>query len=109
VQFTLKIRSAAGLAIEELLAVFAASLIRWAIQWLQHSDSMLAPLARAQASVKRSVRIGANTCARILLQPQGCLLRFKEDSPFAGMELPVGNKATQPSLPPYTCSVSGPT
>jgi hypothetical protein len=86
-----KVRSPAGLAIQELLTVFAANFIRWAARSFQQSSTIAAPLARIQASVKRSVRIGANTPAWVIWQSQGCLLRFTEHSPLAGIELVVGN------------------
>jgi len=105
-----KVRSAAGLAIQELLTAFAANFIRWAAERFQQNDSIPAPLARAQASVKHSVRIVANTPAWVIWQPQGCLLRFTDHSPFAGMELPVGTTgATQLPLPLFKSCVSGPT
>jgi hypothetical protein len=105
-----KVRSAAGLAIQELLTAFAANFIRWAAEWFQQNHSAPAPLARAQASVKHSVRIVANTSAWVIWQPQGCLLRFTDLSPFAGMELPVGHAlATQLPLPLFTNRVFGPT
>lgn len=105
-----KVRCAAGLAIQELLTAFAANFIRCAAEWFHQGDSIPAPLARAQASVKHSVRIVANTSAWIIWQPQGCLLRFTEHSPFAGMELPVGHTvAIQLPLPLFTNRVFGPT
>ena len=104
-----KVRSPAGLVIQELLTAFAANFIRWAAEWFQQSDSVPAPLARAQASVKQSVRIVANTSAWVIWYRQGCLLRFTDYSPFAGMELPVGaTRAHQLPLPLFKSCVYGP-
>jgi hypothetical protein len=85
-----KVRSAAGVAIQELFTAFAANFIRWAAQSFEQRSPSPAPLARIQASVKNAVRIGANTPAWVIWQSQGCLLRFTEHSPLAGVELVVG-------------------
>jgi hypothetical protein len=85
-----KVRSPAGVAIQELLTAFAANFIRWAAQSLKQNSAPAASLARIQASVKNTVRIGANTPAWVIWQSQGCLLRFTEHSPLAGVELAIG-------------------
>ena len=86
-----KVRSPAGLVIQELLTALAANFIRWAAQSLEQNSASAAPLARIQASVKHAVRIGANTPAWVIWQSQGCLLRFTEHSPLAGIELAIGH------------------
>ena len=46
------------------------------------------------------VRIAANTSAWVIGQPQGCLVRFTELSPFEGIELLLhGNGYYQLPLP----------
>ena len=86
----LKVRSPAGLKIQEQFAAFAANFVRWAALWLRETcPHVEAPFDRPQPSVKQMVRIGANTSAWVIWQPQGCLVRFTELSPFAGIELPL--------------------
>lgn len=84
----LKVRSPAGLAVQERTAAFAANFVRWAAKWLQDTCRTGSALfQRVQASVKQSVRIAANTSAWVTWKPQGCLLRFTELSALAGTEL----------------------
>ena len=71
----LKVRSAAGLAIQEEFAVLAANLVRWAAAWLYEQPFQAkAPFDRPQASVKQMVRVAANTTALVFWQPEGNLL-----------------------------------
>jgi len=86
-----KVRSAAGLALQEMLTTFAANFIRWAADWLKRSSTAATPAEPRQAGVKSSVRIVANTSAWVFWQSQGCLLRFTDLSPFAGTEWRIGN------------------
>ena len=98
----LKVRSAAGLAIQEEFAVLAANLVRWAMVWLYEQTSQAkAPFDQRRASVKQMVRVGANTTALIFRQPEGnLLLRFDELSPYEGLELRIGRgSAFQAPLP----------
>jgi hypothetical protein len=88
----LKVRSAAGLALQEALTAFAANFIRWAAEWLQHSSTATTSVERLQGGVKSAVRIVANTSAWVIWQSQGCLLRFTGLSPFAGTEWGIGNR-----------------
>jgi len=98
----LKVRSAAGLAIQEEFAVLAANLVRWAAAWLYEQPGHLAkPFDRPQASVKQMVRVAANTSAVVFWQSEGSvLLKFDDLSPFPGVELRIGQGlAFQPPLP----------
>ncbi len=106
----LKVRSTAGLVIQEEFAVFAANLVRWAAAWL-HSTCSDAPkpFDRSQPNVKQLVRIAANTSAWIVWQPQGCLLKFTELSAFSGVELSIGDVAPfQLALPLFKSCVFSP-
>jgi hypothetical protein len=106
----LKVRSAAGLVIQEEFAVFAANFVRWAAAWL-HSTCADAPkpFDASQPKVKQLVRIAANTSAWIVWQPQGCLLKFTELSAFAGVELAIGDGAPlQLALPLFKSCVFSP-
>jgi hypothetical protein len=95
-----KVRSAAGLAIQELLTAFAANFVRWAAEWLKRSSTATTSIKRLHTGVKSAVRIGANTSAWVIWQPQGCLLRFTDLSPFAGTEWRIGNRSFQQLLLP---------
>lgn len=108
----LKVRSAAGLAIQEEFAAVAANLVRWAAVWLQKQSSPpIAPFNRQPVSVKQMVRIAANTSALVFRQPEGnLLLRFDELSSFAGLELLIGQgRAFQLTLPLFRNEVFAPT
>ena len=107
----LKVRSAAGLAIQEEFAVLAANLVRWGAAWLYEQPFQAkAPFDRPHASVKQLVRIAANTTALVMWQPEGnLLLTFDELSPFPGVELRIGHGwAFQPPLPLYKNDVFEP-
>jgi hypothetical protein len=106
----LKVRSPAGLMIQEEFAVFAANLVRLAAAWLHEiCPDAPPPFDRAQASVKHMVRIAANTSAWAIWQPGGCLLRFTELSAFAGTELVIRDAAPiQLVLPLFRSRVFSP-
>lgn len=98
----LKVRSAAGLAIQEEFAVLAANLVRWAAVWLHEQPFQAGkPFDRPQTSVKQMVRVLANTSALVFWQSEGSvLLRFDDLSPFPGAELWIEQGlALQPPLP----------
>ena len=106
----LKVRSPAGLAIQEMFAAFAANFVRWAAAWLHEScPDAPAPFNSSQPSVKKMVRVAANTSAWVFWQPQGCLVRFTELSVFSGIELKVPNSGSiQLPLPLFKNCVFSP-
>jgi hypothetical protein len=86
----LKVRSPAGLVIQEEFVVFAANFVRWAAAWLcQACPEAPTPFNQTRPNVKQLVRVAANTSAWVIWEPEGCLLRFTELSAFAGVELKV--------------------
>ena len=97
----LKVRSPAGLDIQEQFGAFAANFVRLAGLWLYETcPCAKAPFDHPQPSVKQMVRVAANTSAWVIWQPHGCLVRFTELSPFAGVELLLhGNGYFQLPLP----------
>jgi hypothetical protein len=97
----LKVRSAAGLTIQEEFAAFGANLVRWAAAWLHETNpDAPAPFNRPRPNVKQLVRIGANTSAWVMWQSGGCLLTFTELSAFAGTQLVLHDSvAIQLALP----------
>jgi hypothetical protein len=89
-----KVRSLAGLVIQEQFAAFAANFVRWAAAWLyEMCPDAPAPFSRAPLKVKQMVRIAANTSAWVIGQPQSWLLRFTELSAFADVELVIRDSA----------------
>jgi hypothetical protein len=106
----LKVRSAAGLMIQEEFAVLAANLVRWAAAWLhQTCADAPTPFQGAQPNVKQLVRIAANTSAWVVWQPQGCLLKFTQLSAFAGVELSIRDEVPfQLALPLFKSCVFSP-
>ena len=106
----LKVRSPAGLVIQEEFAAFAANFVRWAAAWLhQTCPDAPAPFDHARASVKQMVRIAANTSAWVMWQPGGCLLKFTDLSAFAGAVLVIGESAPfQLALPLFKSCVFSP-
>jgi len=106
----LKVRSAAGLVIQEEFAAFAANFVRWAAAWLHRTNPNAPALFhQAQPNVKQMVRIAANTSAWAIWQPGGCLLKFTELSAFAGTELVFGEPVPiQLALPLFENCVFSP-
>jgi hypothetical protein len=106
----LKVRSPAGLLIQEEFAAFAANFVRWAAAWLhQTCPDAPAPFDCAQPSVKQMVRIAANTSAWVMWQPGGCLLKFTQLSAFAGVQLVIRDAAPlQLALPLFKSCVFSP-
>ncbi len=97
----LKVRQAPALWLQEQLAAFAANFVRWAAQWLstqcyQEPAQWLEPIA---ASVKALVQVAAHTPARVEWLLGGCLLRFTDESVYAGRAIQTGGWAFQLSLP----------
>lgn len=97
----LKVRSAPALWLQEQFAAFAANFVRWAAHWLstqsyQEPQQWLQPVA---VSVKTLVQVAAHTPATVDWLPDGCLLRFTDESLYAGRTIQIGGCAFQLSLP----------
>ena len=97
----LKVRAAPALWLQEQFAAFAANFVRWAAHWLstqcyQEPEQWLDPVA---ASVKTLVQVAAHTPADVAWLPDGCLLRFTDESLYAGRAIQTGGWAFQLSLP----------
>jgi hypothetical protein len=98
----LKVRSAPAIFLQEQFAVFAANFVRWAARWLREQCPQLPDswLNSAHPGVKEQVLIAAHTSAWVIWQDQGCLLRFTDQSLFAGRSLSIQNQwAVQLPLP----------
>jgi hypothetical protein len=81
----LKVRTAPALWLQEQFATFAADFVRWASHWLstqcyQEPEQWLDMVA---TSVKALVRVAAHPPADVAWLPDGCLLRFTDESLYA--------------------------
>jgi hypothetical protein len=107
----LKVRSEAGLFLQEHFAAFAANFVRWAAHWLttrcpQEPDGWQEDTLPC---VKMQVRVMAHTSAYVEWHEQGCLLRFTDHSVFAGRSLHVIRQwAYQMVLPLFKSYVFSP-
>ena len=103
----LKVRAAPALWLQEQFAAFAANFVRWAALWLstqcyQEPEQWLDPVV---TSVKTMVQVAAHTPAYVEWMPGGCLLRFTDESVYAGRAIQTGGWAFQLSLPLFqSCS-----
>jgi len=101
----LKVRAQPALALQEYLATLAANFVRWAAHWLaQQFQPTLADFQPAtlqtETRVKHLVQVAAHTSAWVFWQKDGCLLRFTEQSVYAGQSLLLGGHYFfQPPLP----------
>ena len=98
----LKVRSAPAIFLQEQFAVFAANFVRWAARWLVEQCPQL-PDGRqnpAMIKVKEQVQVAAHPSAWVIWQDQGCLLKFTDQSLYAGRSLSVNRHwAVQLPLP----------
>jgi hypothetical protein len=93
----LKVRSAPALRLQEQFACFAANFVRFAAHWLAAEQT---PTVLPTRSVKHLVQISAHTSAWVYRQDDVWLLRFTEQSVYAGHTLRFGNGPIQlPLLP----------
>ncbi|MCP4421564.1 MAG: hypothetical protein GY805_33550, partial [Chloroflexi bacterium] len=92
----LKVRSPQALLLQEHMACFAANFVRFAAHWLTtQSQSTMLPTE----SVKQMVQVGAHTSAWVCRQGDVWLLRFTEQSCYAGNTLRIGRGVIQLPLP----------
>ena len=106
----LKVRTAPALWLQEQFAAFAANFVRWTAHWLrtqcdQQPAEWFTPVA---ASVKTLVQVAAHTAAYVERVPGGCLLRFADESLYAGCVVQTGGCAFQLSLPLFQSCSFGP-
>lgn len=83
-----KVRQKAAMVVQEQMVIFAANFIRWARQWLHEASSQGSPKpAWPVLSVKQLVQVAAHTSAYVERHAEGQLLRFTEQSLWAGRVL----------------------
>ncbi|MBK8901701.1 MAG: hypothetical protein IPM53_10995 [Anaerolineaceae bacterium] len=92
----LKVRSPQALLLQEHMACFAANFVRFAAQWLVAESP---PAMIPTKSVKQMVQVGAHSSAWVCRQGDVWLLRFTEQSYYAGHSLRIGRGIIQLPLP----------
>ena len=86
----LKVRSEPAIYLQEAFILFAANFIRWAAHWLEDQAQ---PVENAlnvhKLGIKRQVQVAAHVSAQVIRDSGGKLLKFSEQSAFAGQLLRV--------------------
>jgi len=84
----IKVRSEPAIYLQERMVIFAANFIRWATSWLSHqAEPAVDTLDVSKMGVKRQVKVGAHVSAQVIQDSRGKLLKFSEQSAFAGKVL----------------------
>jgi hypothetical protein len=92
----LKVRSPEALLLQEHMASLAANFVRFAADWLAQEGQTI---PSATNSVKQLVQIAAHASAWVQKEGDVWLLRFTEQSRYAGYSLRFGGGAIQLPLP----------
>jgi hypothetical protein len=96
----LKVRSEPAIYLQECFVIFAANFIRWATHWLhQHVVPTANDLNVAQLGIKRQVQVAAHVSAQVIRDSDGWLLKFSEQSAFAGKVLRLPGGSDPPPSP----------
>jgi hypothetical protein len=86
----LKVRSEPAIYLQEALILFAANFIRWAAHWLaDQAQPVENALNVHKLGIKRQVHVAAHVSAQVIRDSGGKLLKFSEQSAFAGQLLRV--------------------
>ena len=100
----IKVRSIPAICLQDCFVAFAANFIRWARFWLHSQQPALStPQALPMLSLKKLVQVAAHTSANVISNSDGKLLRFSDQSVFAGKELMLPRFAHQFPLPFFKC------
>jgi hypothetical protein len=92
----IKVRSEPAIYLQECFVLFAANLIRWATPWLAEQTAAAEnALQVGKLGIKRQVQVAAHVSAQVIRNSDGWLLKFSEQSAFAGkvLRLPAGADA----------------
>jgi hypothetical protein len=93
----LKVRAEPAIYLQECCVIFAANFIRWATPWLaEQAQPDEKSLDMRQLGVKRQVHVAAHVSAQMIQSSEGRLLRFSEQSVFAGKVLRLAGAAQPP-------------
>jgi hypothetical protein len=93
----LKVRTSQALRLQEHFACFAANFVRFAALWLSSQQPQAASVNTK--SVKHMVQVCAHTSAWVMRHGDVWLLRFTDQSLYAGHSLRIGNGPFQLPLP----------
>lgn len=94
----IKVRTPTAIYVQENFVMFAANFIRWANPWLTSAPGAQR-LCIEHLGIKNLVRIAAHTSAVVVWNSESKLLKFCEQSLFAGKVLYLPHVATQLVLP----------
>lgn len=84
----IKVRSEPAIYLQECFVVFAANFIRWATPWLAKQTELAENALKVdRLGVKRQVQVAAHVSAQVIRNSEGWLLRFSDQSAFAGRVL----------------------
>jgi hypothetical protein len=84
----IKVRSEPAIYFQECCVIFAANFIRWATQWLAQQEAPAEDdLEVRKLGIKRQVQVAAHVSAQVIRDSDGWLLKFSEQSAFAGKVL----------------------
>jgi hypothetical protein len=93
----LKVRCEPAIYLQEAFVLFAANFIRWAARWLEGQEQ---PVENAlnvrKLGIKRQVQVAAHVSAQVIQDSAGKLLKFSEQSVFAGQLLRVAGDQPSP-------------
>lgn len=93
----LKVRSEPAIALQEAFVVFAANFIRWATRWLEDQPQPVEQAVNVhRLGIKRQVQVAAHVSAQVIHDSGGKLLKFSEQSAFAGQLLRVAGDQLSP-------------
>lgn len=100
----IKVRSIPAICLQDGFVACAANFIRWARFWLHNQQPAPSTLqALPMLSLKKLVQVAAHTSASVISNSDGKLLRFSDQSVFAGKELKLPRFAHQLPLPFFKC------
>jgi len=95
----IKVRSEPAIFLQETFVIFAANFIRWASQWLANqTEPSPQNLIVQKLGIKLQVQVGAHVSAQVIRNSEGKLLKFSDQSAFAGKSLLFRDTATPRSF-----------
>jgi hypothetical protein len=98
----IKVRSEPAIYLQECFILFAANFIRWATRWLAEQEQPIENILNISGlGIKRQVQVGAHVSAQVIRISDGKLLRFNENSAFAGKVLKLPQARRQIPHPKF--------
>lgn len=86
----IKVRSEPAIFLQECFVLFAANFIRWATHWLaQQAVPAKNTIDVRKLGTKRQVKVAAHVSAQVIQNDEGKLLKFSQQSAFAGKILKI--------------------